>query len=160
MNTKNLTDEEGDELEPERKEKESEFTLLMVPQDILNNSGLVQMFSEFGPNTELSNLVTEESLDFFSIIKVDNNWLEQPVGSWEFSEDNITAKKFVHTVKTTNDVAKRAIKIATVYSQTLSFFLRFGSLRLSDCNDIYKKKNWICWTSPNLGLQIIKRQID
>ena len=86
----NLTDEEGDELEPERKEKESEFTLLMVPQDILNNSGLVQMFSEFGPNTELSNLVTEESLDFFSIIKVDNNWLEQPVGSWEFSEDNIT----------------------------------------------------------------------
>ena len=66
----------------------------MVPQDILNNSGLVQMFSEFGPNTELSNLVTEESLDFFSIIKVDNNWLEQPVGSWELSEDYITAKKF------------------------------------------------------------------
>ena len=120
MNTKNLTDEEGDELEPERKEKESEFTLLVVPQDILNNSGLVQMFPEFGPNTELSNLVTEESLDFFSIIKVDNNWLEQPVDSWEDNADYTTAKTFVFTVKTTNDLAERAVKMATDYSQILT----------------------------------------
>ena len=64
--------------------------------------------------------MTEESLGFFSIIKVDDNWLEQPVGSWEDSEDYKTAEKFVHTVKTTNDLAERAIKTATDYSQILT----------------------------------------
>ena len=38
----NLPDEEEDELEPERKKKKSEFVPLMVPRDILNNSGVVQ----------------------------------------------------------------------------------------------------------------------
>ena len=32
----------------------------------------------------------------------------------------ITAKTFVHTVKTTNDLAERAIKMATDYSQILT----------------------------------------
>ena len=35
-------DEEEDELEPVRKKKKSEFVPLMVPRDILNNSGVVQ----------------------------------------------------------------------------------------------------------------------
>ena len=61
--------------------------------------------------------MTEESLEFFSIIKVDDNWLEQPVDSWEDSEDFITAKMFVHNVKTTNNLEERAIKMATEYAQ-------------------------------------------
>ena len=77
-------------------------------------------FPKIGPNTELYDLVTEESLDFFSVIKVDDNWLEQPVDSWEDDEDFITAKMFVHTVKTTNDLAERAIKMATDYAQILT----------------------------------------
>ena len=64
--------------------------------------------------------MTEESLGFFSIIKVDDNWLEQPVGSWEDSEDYKSARMFVHTVKTTNDQAERAIKTANDYSQILT----------------------------------------
>ena len=40
--------------------------------------------------------MTEESLGFFSIIKVDDNWLEQPVGSWEDSEDYKSARMFVN----------------------------------------------------------------
>ena len=63
--------------------------------------------------------MTEESLEFFSTIMVDYNWMEQPVGSWEDSEDYKTAEKFVHTVKTTNDLAEKAIKTATNYSQIL-----------------------------------------
>ena len=59
-------------------------------------------------------------MEFFSIIKVDYNWLEQPVGSWEDSEDYRTARNFVHNVKTTNDLAERAIKTATDYSQILT----------------------------------------
>ena len=40
--------------------------------------------------------------------------------SWEDSEDYITAKMFVHTVKITNNLAERAIKTATDYSQILT----------------------------------------
>ena len=77
-------------------------------------------FPKIGPKTELYDLVTEESLEFFSIIKVDDNWLKQPVVSWEDSKDYITARMFVRTVKTTNDLAERAIKTATDYSQILT----------------------------------------
>ena len=63
---------------------------------------------------------TEDSWEFFSIIKVDDNWLEQPVNSWKLSEDYRTARMFVHTAKTTNYLAERAIKSATDYSQILS----------------------------------------
>ena len=77
-------------------------------------------FPKIGPKTELYDLVTEESLEFFSIIKVDYNWLEQPVGSWEDNEDYNTDREFVHTVKTTNDLAERAIKTDTNYSKILT----------------------------------------
>ena len=42
------------------------------------------------------------------------------MNSWKLSEDYRTARMFVHTVKTTNDLAKRAIKMATDYSQILT----------------------------------------
>ena len=51
-------------------------------------------FPKIGRTTELFDLVTEDSWEFFSIIKVDDNWLKQPVDSWEDSEDYITAKTF------------------------------------------------------------------
>ena len=73
-------------------------------------------FPKIGRTTELYDLVTEDSWEFFSIIKVDNNWLEQPVDSWEDSEDYRSAKTFVQTIKTTKDLAERAIKTATDYS--------------------------------------------
>ena len=77
-------------------------------------------FPKILPNTELYDLATEEPLEFFSIIKVDFNWLEQPVDSWDNSDDFQTAKTFVSTVKTTNDLAERAIKTATDYAQILT----------------------------------------
>ena len=43
-----------------------------------------------------------------------------PVDSWEDSKDYIIAKTFVLIVKTTNDLAERAIKMATDYAQILT----------------------------------------
>ena len=40
-------------------------------------------FPKISRNTQLYDLLTEESLEFFSIIKVDDTWLEQPVESWQ-----------------------------------------------------------------------------
>ena len=51
---------------------------------------------------------------------MDSNWLEQPVDSWDNSDDFQTAKTFVSTVNTTNDLAERAIKTATDYAQILT----------------------------------------
>ena len=44
-------------------------------------------FTRIGRNTQLHDLLTEESPEFFSIIKVDDNWLGQPVDSWEDNKD-------------------------------------------------------------------------
>ena len=74
-------------------------------------------FPRIGRNTQLHDLLTEESPEFFSIIKVDHNWLGQPVDSWEDNKDYTTAKTFVRTV---NDLAERAVKMATDYSQILT----------------------------------------
>ena len=43
-------------------------------------------FPKILPNTDLYDLATEEPLEFFSIIKVDSKWLEQPVDSWDNSQ--------------------------------------------------------------------------
>ena len=55
-------------------------------------------FPKILPNTDLYDLATEEPLEFFSIIKVDSKWLEQPVDSWDNSGDFQTTKTFVSTV--------------------------------------------------------------
>ena len=43
-------------------------------------------FPKILPNTDLYDLATEEPLEFFSVIKVDSKWLEQPVDSWDNSQ--------------------------------------------------------------------------
>ena len=98
--------------------------LLVLKNDRKKNTKTQKLgkpkFPRIGPNTQLHDLLTKESSEFFSVIKVDDNWLEQPVDSWEDNADYTTAKRFVHTVKTTNDLAERAIKMATDYSQILT----------------------------------------
>ena len=97
-----------EEWQEEQEEEDSETCEAQVPQDWSQH------------NTQLHDLLTEESPEFFSIIKVDHNWLGQPVDSWEDNKDYTTAKTFVRTVKTTNDLAERAVKMATDYSQILT----------------------------------------
>ena len=60
------------------------------------------------------------SWDFFTILRVEADWLTWPLNKWEESEDFRKARQFVTTVKVVNDAAERGIKLASDYVQSLT----------------------------------------
>ena len=73
-------------------------------------------FPNITENTELVDLVTPSSFKFFSILGLDSTWLEISPDKWEEDNDYITARNFLRTVKVTNDVAERGVKMATDFA--------------------------------------------
>ena len=71
-------------------------------------------------DSELWDFVRPHSWDFFTILKVEADWLTWPLDEWEESEDFRKARKFVTTVKVVNDAAERGIKLASDYIQSLT----------------------------------------
>ena len=69
---------------------------------------------------EIVNFVQPHSWDFFTILRVEADWLTWPLDKWEESEDYRKAWQFVTTVKVVNDVAERGIKLASDYVQSLT----------------------------------------
>ena len=63
--------------------------------------------------TELRELFTPDSCQLFNILKMVPDWLDT-------NPDYIEFRKFVRTVKLTNDCAERAVKLATDYSKSLT----------------------------------------
>ena len=70
-------------------------------------------------SSELWDLVQPHSWDFFTILRVEADWLTWPLNKWEESKDYRKARQFVTTVKVVNDAAER-IKLASDYVQTLT----------------------------------------
>ena len=70
--------------------------------------------------TELWDLVTPKSWQFFDIVKSDPIWLTQSVSEWESSPDYKKVKAFVSTVKVVNDGCERAVALATDYARILT----------------------------------------
>ena len=71
-------------------------------------------------NTELVDLVGENSHFLFHVLKLDTNWLGQNVPEWELDEDFVKAKDFVSSVKVVNDPAERGIKLCQDFLHLLS----------------------------------------
>ena len=71
-------------------------------------------------DSKLWDFVQPHSWDFFTILKVEADWLTWPLDKWEESEDFRKARKFVTTVKVVNDAAERGIKLASDYVQSLT----------------------------------------
>ena len=71
-------------------------------------------------SSELWDLVQPHSWDFFTILRVEADWLTWPLDKWEESEDYQKARQFVMTVKVVNDAAERGIKLASDYVQSLT----------------------------------------
>ena len=71
-------------------------------------------------SSELWDLVQPHSWDFFTILRVEADWLTWPLDKWEESEDFRKARQFVTTVKVVNDAAERGIKLASDYVKSLT----------------------------------------
>ena len=84
-------------------------------------------FPDITEKTELYDLFTRNSPEFFTIIGVDDNWLQTPMEEWDKSDAFKSARRrFATTAKTANNVAERAVKLATEYSNVLT---KDGSFR-------------------------------
>ena len=77
-------------------------------------------FPDITEKTELYDLFTRNSPEFFTIIGVDDNWLQTPMEEWDKSDAFKSARRIARTAKTANNVAERAVKLATEYSKVLT----------------------------------------
>ena len=78
------------------------------------------VFQELQEKTELHDLVGPKSYHMFSILGTDYEWLRQKPEEWENSPDYKEMEGFVRTVKVTNDVAERGVKIISDYAKILT----------------------------------------
>ena len=70
--------------------------------------------------SEVWDFVQPNSWDFFTILRIEVDWLTWPLDKWEESEDYRKVRQFVTTVKVVNDAAERGIKLASDYVQSLT----------------------------------------
>ena len=77
-------------------------------------------FPEIDQNTELVDLVSPQSYRFFKILGLDYQWLAMRPARWQEEESYRLAKEFVTSVKVTNDIAERGVKLAKDYATLLT----------------------------------------
>ena len=77
-------------------------------------------FPEINENTKLVDLVTPQSYRFFRILGLDCPWLAMDPVKWEEEDSYMIAQDFVKTVKVTNDIAERGVKLARDYATLLT----------------------------------------
>ena len=70
--------------------------------------------------TELVDLLTPHCFKFFSILGLGYQWLAKNPDLWEEEQEFRAARDFVKTVKVTNDIAERGVKIASDYAHILT----------------------------------------
>ena len=93
----------------------------------------VPKFPVLTVETELCDLITEESWDFFDVVNSDPlPWLTKRVCEWESYADYNKVKTFVSTVKVVNDCAEREVALVTDYYKVFLPFIYFMVDYLND----------------------------
>ena len=64
--------------------------------------------------------VSPQSYRFFKILGLDYQWLAMDPERWQEEESYRLAKEFVTSVKVTNDIAERGVKLAKDYATLLT----------------------------------------
>ena len=77
-------------------------------------------FPVIDEKTRLEDLITSQSFKFFTILGLQCDWLAKSPDMWEDDQDFKAANEFVNTVKVTNDVAERGVKLASDYAGILT----------------------------------------
>ena len=77
-------------------------------------------YPDLTPTMELSVLITGKSWKFFNITGTGSEWLNKPVSEWESDGELVKARNFVLHIKTVNDTAERAVKLASEYVNILT----------------------------------------
>ena len=67
--------------------------------------------------TEVVDLISSQS---FTVLGLDWSWMAKDPEQWKEDDDYEAAKEFVKTVKVTNDVAERGVKMAADYATILT----------------------------------------
>jgi hypothetical protein len=103
-------------------DQKSRMAARLLTLDRLQSPSLgLPKFPVITAETELCDLVTEASWEFFDLVKSDPlPWLTRPVGEWESHPDFQKVKAFVSTVKVVNDSCERAIALAKDYYAILT----------------------------------------
>ena len=94
--------------------------LLSLPRDEEELHFGLPSFPDVDEDTKLVDLITSKSWLFFTILNLSADWLVLPPAQWKENQDYVTAEQFVKTVKVTNDVAERGVKIASDYASILT----------------------------------------
>ena len=56
----------------------------------------------------------------FQLLGLTDSWLKLPPAQWDQDEDFLEMREFAHSVKLTNDVAERGVKLVADYSDILT----------------------------------------
>jgi hypothetical protein len=70
--------------------------------------------------TYLSSLIGTNSWQLFRLLRVDNSWMNLPPMQWVTDAAYDEAAVFVHNCKVVNDMAERAVKLATDFAGTIT----------------------------------------
>lgn len=78
------------------------------------------VFPDINAATYLTDLVGPESRFLFDALGVECNWLTNPADTWEDNDNYKFAQKFVRSVKVTNDVAERGVKLMSDFATQIT----------------------------------------
>ena len=108
----------GDELTDDEKGRMA-AVLLTKPQPESYAPKKVS-FPVLTPTTTLASLITSLSWFPFYLLNLSSKWLELPPSQWEQDEDYKAMRRFSRSVKLTNDVAERGVKLISDYADCLT----------------------------------------
>ena len=70
--------------------------------------------------TVLTDLVGPESHFLFDALRIDCDWLATPADTWADNDSYRKVQKFVRSVKVTNDVAERGVKLMSDFATRIT----------------------------------------
>lgn len=76
--------------------------------------------TEIHKNSCLSDFITAQSYDFFEILNIDKDFLTKDPEEWPQMKEYIVAQKRVQALQVVNDIAERAVKLASDFNGKLT----------------------------------------